>query len=36
MIISLKRLHLFKKGKKIRTIEEKDFVKALMEEVERF
>jgi (E)-4-hydroxy-3-methylbut-2-enyl-diphosphate synthase len=30
------RAVLFKKGKKIRTIEEKDFVKALMEEVERF
>jgi (E)-4-hydroxy-3-methylbut-2-enyl-diphosphate synthase len=27
---------LFKKGKKIKTIEEKDFVKALMAEVERF
>jgi (E)-4-hydroxy-3-methylbut-2-enyl-diphosphate synthase len=27
---------LFKKGKKIKTIEEKDFIKALMAEVERF
>jgi (E)-4-hydroxy-3-methylbut-2-enyl-diphosphate synthase len=27
---------LFKKGKKIKTIEEKDFIRALMEEVERF
>jgi len=27
---------LFKKGKKIRTIEEKDFVNVLMAEVERF
>jgi len=27
---------LFKKGKKIRTIEEKDFIKALMAEVGRF
>jgi len=30
------RAVLFKKGKKIKTIEEKDFVKALMAEVERF
>jgi (E)-4-hydroxy-3-methylbut-2-enyl-diphosphate synthase len=30
------RAVLFKKGKKIKTIEEKDFIKALMEEVERF
>jgi (E)-4-hydroxy-3-methylbut-2-enyl-diphosphate synthase len=30
------RAVLFKKGKKIKTIEEKDFIKALMEEVEGF
>jgi len=30
------RAILFKKGKKIKTIEEKDFIKVLMEEVERF
>jgi (E)-4-hydroxy-3-methylbut-2-enyl-diphosphate synthase len=30
------RAVLFKKGKKIKTIKEKDFIKALMEEVERF
>jgi (E)-4-hydroxy-3-methylbut-2-enyl-diphosphate synthase len=30
------RAVLFKKGKKIKTIEEKDFIKALMAEVERF
>jgi (E)-4-hydroxy-3-methylbut-2-enyl-diphosphate synthase len=30
------RAVLFKKGKKIKTIEEKDFIKVLMEEVERF
>jgi len=27
---------LFKKGKKVKTIEEKDFLSALMAEVERF